>query len=121
MNDFASVNLDDLDDKSIGAAYALTLVRAKENGGNKLLAELAGIFKSTCDARTGIISDSDLGDCQIDFETFSPGDLIVALRHFCCLQSAFGSTGRHAAMIFCSIIVATITSALESHRCAGHA
>lgn len=120
-HDFASANLADLDDKSLGAAYALTLVRANENGGNQLLAEIAAIFKNNHEARTGIIPDPGLIDCRIDFETYSPADLNGALRHFVCLTAAFASTGHHASMMFCSHLVGAITAALESHRGAGHA
>lgn len=121
MTDPSTLDLNDLDEAGIRLTYGLTMVRAKEGAGNRLLSKLTEAFQKEYEARAGKIPADTPIDVQIDFEEYSPKDLKGAFAHFGCLAGAFQSSGHKSSADFCLTILGSISSALSSHQGAGHA
>jgi hypothetical protein len=121
VNTATILDLADLDEAGIRLTYGLTMVRAKEGIGNKLLSTLTETFRKEYEARAGKIPIDTPVDVQIDFEEYPAKDLIEAFAHFSSLAGAFQTSGHPSSADFCLTILESISSALSSHHGAGHA
>jgi hypothetical protein len=120
MND-SELDLNELDEAGIRLTYGITASLAKDSAGNKLLATLADVFQKEYEARSGKIPRDTAINVEIDFEEFKPEELRQAFGHFSALAGAFQCSGHKSSAGFCVTILNSMSSALDSHRGAGHA